>query len=744
MTGIYVSHVSQTHDGGLDPSHRFEIAVTDLHPSLRFKPAPLIRRVALICMALLAAFTIIAFAIGSASAASDGERDMPGLYLDTPSGHQGQAPTVVADYDIRVDGPVAATNLNQRFLNPNEEWAEGTYLFPLPDGAAIDHMAVEVNGRRIVGRIAERVAAERIYEAAREDGRAAARLDQQRPNMFTMHVANIPPGGDVAIELSYWMVAPYSDGAFRLRTPLVVGPRYIPGRRPAGGVEEASFATGQVPDGDRIVSPVRVSGHGNPVRLVARINPGFEIGGVEVPYHATVSRQEGDVTIVELAGDATPADRDFVITWRPKEGAAPAAGLFTETIDGDTYMLLMLTPPETVQQPTPPRDITFIVDTSGSMHGESIAQARDALVTAVERLRGIDRFNIVRFSDDSSRLWPNARTATSANLAEAADWITRLDADGGTEMLPALAMALASQPEDGTGRLRQVVLMTDGDVGNEADLFALIRRSLGDTRLFTVGIGSAPNGYFMRRAARFGRGASIYIGDASEVGERLGELFARLDNAVLTDIKVAWPSDAAEMWPARAPDLYTGQPLVVAAKLPAEETGGHVAVSGQLGPSLWHGGVDLDAGAEARGIARLWARSKIEAAMDEAGRDAELAREIVLPLALQHNLQTRFTSLVAVDETPIRPKEAAFASHDVPTNLPKGWTRPGGTTAAAGSNIDMPPAAMPIRLQGAGIGLPQTATPAALHLGIGAILILTGLAILIGLRRRGGQRECAA
>jgi Ca-activated chloride channel family protein len=743
MTGTYASHASQSHDGGRDPAHRYEIAVTDLRPTLRIRTAPLIRRVAAICAAMLAAFTLLAFAVGTATA-SDYRGDMPGLYLDTPSGNRGQAPTIVADYDIRVDGPVATTRLTQRFLNPNEEWAEGTYLFPLPDGAAIDQMAVEVNGRRIVGQIAERVAAERVYEAAREDGRAAARLDQERPNMFTMHVANIPPGGDVAIELGYWMVAPYADGAFRLRTPLVVGPRYIPGRKPGSGLAEASFATGQVPDGDRIISPVRHTGRSNPVRLTARLNPGFEIGALDAPYHPVTARTEGNVTILELDGDATPADRDFLITWRPKDGDAPSAGLFSETIGDDTYLLMMLTPPAAISRPTPPRDITFIVDTSGSMHGESIAQARDALLAGIERLRDIDRFNIVRFSDDASRLWSDARAATPANLALAADWITSLDADGGTEMLPALAMALASEPGDGTERLRQAVLMTDGDVGNEADLFALIRRSLGDTRLFTVGIGSAPNGYFMRRAARFGRGAHLYIGDVAEVAGKLGELFSRLDNAVLTDIGVEWPSGAAEMWPARAPDLYLGDPLVVTAKLPAGAAAGHVAVTGQLGQSLWHGGVDLSAGAPAQGIARLWARAKIEAAMDEAGRDAELARDVVLPLALAHNLQTRFTSLVAVDETPIRPKEAAFESHDVPTNLPKGWTRPDETSATAGNNVTLPTSAMPIRLQGAGIGMPQTATPAALHLGIGAILILAGLTILAGLRRRSARQEYRA
>jgi Ca-activated chloride channel family protein len=744
MSGVFQQHNSQNHDDGRSASHRFEMAVKRTRGSIRIRPDQMIGDVLKFGSCMLAGFVLLAVLIGTASAASprpDTRYDeMPGLYLYGPDGSRGAAPTVVADYDISVDGPVAEVSLQQRFLNPNKDWAEGTYLFPLPDGAAIDSMSVEVNGRRIVGRIEERAEAVRTYETAKSEGRAAAKLEQQRPNMFTMQFANIPPGGDVAISIGYWQVVPYADDAFRLRTPLVVGPRYIPGLR-HGRVTQAGFGTAQVPDAQSIISPVRTDGRGNPVRLKVTLNPGFDLGEIVSPHHHVDITEKGGVTTVRLSGDGTPADRDFELVWKPVSSQAPTAGLFTETVGDETYMLMMLTPPDIERQSTKLRDLTFIVDTSGSMHGDSIAQARSALIAGLERLRDEDRFNIVRFSDTTSRLWSESRAATPQNLAEAVYWINQLQADGGTEMLPALAMALSLRPDDSADRLRQVVLMTDGDVGNEADLFSLIRNGLGDARLFTVGIGSAPNGYFMRRAARFGRGTNSFIGDVSEVGEKLTRLFGKLDSAALTDISVKWPGQGAEMWPERVPDLYLGEPLLVTARMKTADIASRVEVSGQLGETAWHGGVDLSAGAPSDGIARLWARTKVEALMDEAGRNAEAARDEVLPLALAHGLQTRFTSFVAVDETPIRPIEASIESHQVPTNLPNGWTRPApppdiDRAAASGA------AFAPVRLQ-TGVSLPQTATPAGLYLAIGALLLLIGLAILAVIRRGYGKAGSA-
>ncbi len=741
MDGHFAQHEPDHSGDRISAAQRFELATLRESGNIRIDPRVLIRAALRVAAAILSLTALLAIGLTATAHAAGADSERPGLYFDSPLTARSQAPTIVADYDIRVDGPVARVSLKQRFLNPNSNWVEGVYLFPLPDGAALDAMSVEVNGRHITGRIAERAEATRQYEAAKSDGKAAARLDQQRPNMFTMHVANIPPGGDIAIDIAYWQIAPFADGAFELRTPLVVGPRYIPGEALSAATEPASFATRDVPDAASVTAPVRLDGTGNPVRLTATLNAGFDLDDVRTPYHSATITQDGERTRVTLEGDAVPADRDFVMVWKPKAGAEPTAGLFTETVGDQTYMLLMLTPPSLEKATVAPaREIVFIIDTSGSMHGDSIFQAKTALISGLERLQEGDRFNIVRFSDTTSRLWSESRDATPRNLAAAVDWISGLDADGGTEMLPALSLAFASRKPD-TERLSQIVLLTDGDIGNEADLFSLIRQNLGDTRLFTVGIGSAPNGFFMRRAARFGRGAHLFIGQTSDVAEKLAQLFDKLDSAVLTDVVVQWPQSDVEMLPRQIPDLYLGEPLLITARIPSATLSGRLAVTGALGGSLWHGGVDLTAGAEAPGIARLWARAKIETIMDAAGHDDSTARRDVLPLALKHGLQTRYTSFVAVDETPIRPEDETLETRQTPGNLPKGWTRP---DTAPGPDIQRASAAtaIPIRLDGPGISLPRTATSSGLYLALGLLLVLTGLALL-GLRIRSGRRTGA-
>jgi Ca-activated chloride channel family protein len=422
---------------------------------------------------------------------------------------------------------------------------------------------------------------------------------------------------------------------------------------------------------------------------------------------------------VRLSDPLVPADRDFELAWEPEDGVLPRSAVFEEERSGSRYVLLTLFPPTgaAVEASRLPREVVYVIDTSGSMEGLSIQQARRALLLALGRLQPGDRFNVIQFNSTTEALFPAARPVDPQALELARDWVAGLRANGGTEMRYALEAALVGS--DDPALVRQVVFLTDGSVGNEDELFGVIRQRLGDTRLFTVGIGSAPNGHFMTKAAEFGHGTFTYIGDVREVEEKMGHLFARLESPVLTGIEVHWPQDAAvEAWPARVPDLYLGEPVVVSARLAGRVD--EVTVTGRRGGEEWRVGLPL-AGRAGEGLGVLWARRKIESLLDSLheGRDADAVKAEVVALGLEHHLVTKHTSLVAVDVTPVRPAGAPLDAQAVATNLPHGWSY----EAVFGE-------------------LPQTATPLPVHAGLaGLALAFAALLWLADRRFRAGDRS---
>ncbi len=367
----------------------------------------------------------------------------------------------------------------------------------------------------------------------------------------------------------------------------------------------------------------------------------------------------------------------------------------------------MLVPPAVDNLPEPPaREVILVVDVSGSMEGDSIVQARAALQLAISRLSEKDSFNIIRFNHEASALFGAPVPADVTHRNRALNWVQGLRADGGTEMIRAMQLALDGQVHP--GRLRQVVFLTDGDVGNEAALFTVIQNKLGDSRLFTVGIGSAPNSYFMTRAAEYGRGGFTYIGNVDEVRERMQALFLKLESPVLTGITLDWGQQHIEQWPAIVPDLYVGEPIMVSVR--SEQPLKGVNVSGKADDEIWQQQLKLTSNEDRPGVHVLWARRYIHQLMGQmmAG-DGDRVRKAIEQVALTHHLVSRYTSLVAVDKTPVRPVDATLDRQDVPVELPRGWV----ADAVFGR-------------------LPQTATPAGLYLLLG----LAGLLATVLLRRR--------
>jgi Ca-activated chloride channel family protein len=707
-----------------------------------------------------------------------------------------EAPRLGADYDLTVSGPTIRGRVTQIFHNHTSNWVEAVYVYPLPEDGAVDTLKMVIGERVVVGEIKERQTARAIYEQAKASGYKTTLIEQERPNIFTNSVANIGPGETVLVQLEYQAPVKQSAGTFSLRIPLVVGPRYNP--KPI--VQTVDFSADgpgsnsgwgktadPVPDRDRIEPPVlnpRVSAPVNPVQVTVRLQAGFPLGEVKSHHHqVTTDTASADTQVIKLAEGPLPADRDFELTWTSAANAAPSVGLFRERVGNDDYLLAFVTPPagDQQQQQQQTREAIFVIDNSGSMGGTSIVQAKASLIYALGRLKPSDRFNVIRFDNTYDMLFGDSVPANADNIARARAFVTALEARGGTEMVPALRAALTDTRPVDANTLRQVVFLTDGAIGNEQQLFDALAGLRGRSRVFMVGIGSAPNSFLITRAAEIGRGTFTHIGSAEQVEERMRALFDKLESPAVTNLSVRFSNAQADITPELVPDLYRGEPLVLAAKVSALD--GMMEIKGRIGDQPWTLTLPLAKAAEGQGLSKLWARRKIA--------DAEVARTLrkatpeetdkrILALGLDHQLVTRLTSLVAVDKTPSRPDGARLARADLPLNLPAGWdfdkvfgerpqterkddraqphapqpdragapqrdalAKPATDAVAAKYARAVPVAAAPIAIAtrapaAHGVMLPQTATDADLRMIAGFILVFLSLIIMAGLRWRAG------
>lgn len=643
------------------------------------------------------------------------------LYRSPISGAYEMIPLIHTDATLDVRGLVAEATVTQHYENSSSTPIEAVYVFPLPHDAAVYDMEIRIGNRIIRSKIREREEAKRTYEAAKSAGKRTALVEEERPNIFTMSVANIMPGDQIDVRLRYVEPLRWEEDRIRLEFPMVVGPRYIPGTQATGHAGTGwAKDTDAVPDASRITpivrNPENRSGHDISVKV--DLDPGFETSSItSVSHKIEITRLADGRQHVELAAGAVIPNKDFILEVRQAETARPQAALFVSSgkDGGDGHFLLAAFPPTVKPTERAPVEMFYMIDVSGSMEGTSIEQARGALLEALDRLRPDDRFGILAFNNVYQEFSAEPLPATEENVAAARRYVQHLEAGGGTEMLPAL-IHLMTKPQT-PDHVRTIILLTDGDLGNEEQIFAAMRESLGNARLYTVGIGSAPNVFLASKMAQFGRGTFTHIADISEVKEQMLHLFGSIESPVLTDVKLSFEGvEVAHLYPERLPDLFAGEPLVVFGEITGGRRGqAHLTAQAGNEPYELTIPVDVAKATFHPGITTLWARQRVEDLMDHWRESDDSNRsevqKSVIAHAIQYNLVTRFTSLVAIEEVVANPGGQNNTA-PVPTELP------------AGMQMDKV------------FGAPATGTADAFLEALGLTLLLAGTALMWFLRRR--------
>ncbi len=601
-----------------------------------------------------------------------------------PEGKFTQAfPLKHTDVSIQVSGPLARAQVTQQFENPYPDKIEAVYTFPLPQEAAVDSMTLTVGDRVVKGTIKKREEARAIYEAAKRRGNVAGLLDQERPNIFTQSVANILPGEKITVTISYVETLSYDDGVYSVVFPMVVGPRYIPGQPiaqvPSLG-EGWAYDTDQVPDASRITPPVLRPGtrSGHDLSLTVKIDAGVSIQQVQSATHdIDVSNSQASQSEVHLKQEATIPNKDFILTYAVAGNDIHDA-ILTHRNGKNGFFTLLLQPPDRVKtDEVTPKELVFVLDTSGSMSGFPIEKAKETMRLAIDGLNPRDTFNLITFAGDTHILFPEPVPATSANVRKAQLFLVSRSGGGGTEMMKAIRAAL--EPSDSQEHVRIVCFMTDGYIGNDMAILGEVQKH-PNARIFSFGIGSSVNRFLLDKMAEEGRGEVEYVGlndDGSAAARRFHE---RVQHPLLTDLSVDWDGlDVSDIYPKRLPDLFSAKPLVLTGRYttPGKST---IRLRGKVAGRLVVRNIPVDLpgfAPEHDVLASLWARTKIAELMAkdfegvQQGKPRKDVREAITQLGLDFRLMTQFTSFVAVEELIIteggQPRRV-----EVPVELPDG------------------------------------------------------------------------
>ncbi len=573
-----------------------------------------------------------------------------------------------------ISGFIARVDVTQEFVNPTHEKIEAVYKFPLPPGSAVDAMTMLVGDRKIMGKIKRREEARQIYENARSRGRLASLLDQERPNIFTQAVANIGPGQTVKITISYVEPLKYEDASFDFTFPMVVGPRYIP----HGMADPGSVIPKRTPEGTRA---------GHDLSIQVSLDAGLPLTSLESSTHVVdIARPDAKHAVIKLKDQATIPNKDFVLRYSVASQSIQDAILTHADARGGYFMLALQPPARVTPTQITPKEIVFVLDTSGSMMGFPIEKAKEAMKLAMDGLNPGDTFNLITFSGDEHILFPKPVPATPENVREAQKFLMSREGRGGTEMMKAIKAAL--DPSGDRGHIRIACFMTDGEVGNDFEILNEVQKH-PDARVFSFGIGSSVNHFLLDNMARYGRGEVEYVGlndDGSAAAKRFHE---RVRTPVLTDVSLDWGGlPVSEVYPARIPDLFSAKPVIIFGRYTGTAHG-NIHLRGKVAGKAFDRAMEvtLPASETAHAVVpTMWARAKVEELMSrDLGGAQKDTRNAITQVGLDYSIMTQYTSFVAVEESTITEPGKAPRRIEVPVEMPEGVSYDG----VYGSGMDI-------------------------------------------------------
>lgn len=681
-----------------------------LRPRIPLRPLSRPGRLWAFVLALACLASLLLVALPAQADDADARRaESPYFFVKSDDPSTDRLPLKATEVDARIAGPIADVTVTQRYRNEGQRPIEARYVFPGSTQAAVHAMTVRIGQRVIVADIREKQRARIEFETAKREGKTAALLEQERPNVFSMNVAHILPGDEVAVELRYTELLPPTEGRYQFVFPTVVGPRY---RSPANKAAATGEASGTASNGSFPAVPYLPAGEASETRFDLRVafaSP-LPVSGLRSSSHEIEVEGEGTrAARVALGGEAAArrhdGNRDFILDYR-LAGEALASGLtlFPGAPGEENFFLAMVEPPQAIATTQiNPRDYVFVVDISGSMHGYPLDTAKTLLRHLIGGLRPSDTFNVLLFSGSNRMLNETSVPATQANIEQALRTIAQMGGSGSTEIVPALkrVAALPKAPDVS----RSVIVVTDGYVTVESEVFQLIRKNLGQTNVFAFGIGSSVNRHLIEGIARAGQGEPFIVTRPEQAAAQAERLRRMIDAPVLTQVKARFEGlDTYDVEPERLPDVLGGRPVLVFGKWRGEPRG-QLVVEGQAANGAWQAMLPV-ATPDAQSVAlrHLWARHRIQSLSDqEALQGGDTQREAITALGLRYSLLTQYTSFIAVDRV-VRNPAGGSTPVDQPSPLPQGV-----------SNLAI------------GAEVPSTPEPSA-WIALGVVLVLLGAA----------------
>ncbi len=593
--------------------------------------------------------------------ASDVDQDMP---LSQQSASRGyiEAQLIKTKAKIDIQGPIARTTFKQVFKNQTPFEVSGRFLFPLPENANVDALTMRYGDRSIIGEIQPKQRAINMFNQAKLKGQKAALLEQVRPNMFVNSLANIPAYNTIEIEIEYQQLIKQEQNTYSFRLPLSITPRY-----------HSKLSQAVDDDTNKIQDTVQYSPSN--MDLSVTINTGLPLSSVRSEHHKINTRNIYD-TVYQIDLDKSfESNKDFVLHWQMSPSHMIKASHISSSSEESRYGIINIMPPkqDTIKSK---RILTLVLDNSGSMVGDSIEYAKQAVAMAIDDLNNDDYFNLIKFNDHASAVFSQNMPANESNKQTAMNALAHIQAEGGTEMYQAMDYVFEFQDTQKETHLHQIIFVTDGAISNEYALMKLITRSLGNSRLFTVGIGGAPNGFFMKEAALIGKGSYTFIGDTSQIKPLMKNLLNKIKSPALTNIRLKVSpesiADSIEYFPKPMPDLYANEPLHISYKIPNSSLPKNSKLlftvegeflsptaSQQLRTRKFVQHLDDFKLAKETSIEKHWARQKLEhlrrqkytlnlgKSLDK--KSTSRIDEQALNVAMQYKLLSSYTSLVAID-----------------------------------------------------------------------------------------------